>query len=1375
MERINISIGNTIKLKNSTGAKNYVIDRVVGRGAHCIAYEAHSTDAVSRKVRIKECYPAGLGITRNGKDDLLWPDESTKRLSLDLFEEAYEKQITIQNDERFVNTFIHVVDDVCKANNTLYTVVGIDNGITFAEDDTEDIQSILKTVRTLANVIAQYHNNGYLYLDIKPENFLVLPETRDLIKIFDSDTIVKKEDLLSGNVSVIPYTPGWAAPEQIMGKKSKVSEKTDIYAIGAVLFSKIMDRCPDNDDIGVYTDYIIPEYWTEKYDSRIIPAIKRIFRNTITASIKRRFEKVEELIAALDDAIKICSNEEYILPKESISDIYFVGRNDELEKIDNLFKGNTKVVFIHGFGGIGKTELAKRYVQKYKDQYDVTVFGFYNQEKGLDQFVQDITIKTNDNKESSLDNDQKWKKIEKLCTNKSLFVVDNFDVDDDKDLGKLLSWNAKFIFTSRNDHSDSNSEEQSQLELNAMETDELIKLFVHEFGREISEEEDLFARKIIEEFDNYTMMVPLIAKQLRASDMSLKDFWEKIDNEGISGFGDDTETIKHRKDGKITQATLLGHMNHLFNLLGLDDEYKCVLANVKSLEEHRKLTKSVYREYTQEKNLSMLNDLIDRGLIEKVYKRDYETDGDILTLALHPIVSQLIEETLDDEKYYKAIIKNTHDKFVELNANPEVEDIADNIGNVLRSYCDACKLDGNINFIYEELFKFISYKYRKGILNVNYYFSIAHDFSTNASFEFFYGNMVNYLFGKIFQEDDYEADWDVQYIFLASCLYNFYFKFDIGNETMVHLFRIVNICINKLNNILENYIDNNDEKKLQEINEIVKGTEDFIVALQSCMRVSPSCNDCWIIYPNYSFDGEFNLTKYPDISEMYFCVAKVAYSLSQIFKLWKEEKKAQEYLKLYNNIISIFLYYQGVFVIPEMYEADIPEIYINMWEENKTEENEDLKSEIETKTINLLYCSNRTIWRKRLVESFERMILNEQVPMNYYARFVSRDFLFNQPAVIRKSLLRNAVFDNIYSNENFSYEDKKFLLSDFVCHEIENAYKSFRSRKKLEKKIDIINIYYGCLEKMSDSVFKLAGTKLTEDRINFYIAISRMIKCNKRKNQALVDSIGKEIVSKNIQFMPQILELTKYVYNIGFHKVANANYRKILNLWEDRESIRNKSQTTWINYLWTLRLVSIRQRNLEVYKEVYSELNLLTFSEWIKAIKDAKVYIHFKHEMIQECYRNILTEIANLLVQDGYEAITNTAKGKNLIDNGKKLRKTLEKSNLRDSIKNTQISHFFNAICNNIDERMCCKSQDDLKYFIYTYNKQDRYDSKGKYIAEKWILLATLIFGKDKARDIMDNQEPKMNEKIRKNILDKIETYPDEIDYFTEIRDEMPF
>ena len=101
---------------------------------------------------------------------------------MELFEKAYEKQIAIQNDERFVNTFIHVVDDVCNANNTLYTVVGIDNGVTFAEDETEDLQSVLKTVRTLANVIAQYHKNGYLYLDIKPENFLVLPETRDLIK-----------------------------------------------------------------------------------------------------------------------------------------------------------------------------------------------------------------------------------------------------------------------------------------------------------------------------------------------------------------------------------------------------------------------------------------------------------------------------------------------------------------------------------------------------------------------------------------------------------------------------------------------------------------------------------------------------------------------------------------------------------------------------------------------------------------------------------------------------------------------------------------------------------------------------------------------------------------------------------------------------------------------------------------------------------------------------------------------------------------------------------------------------------------------------------------------------------------------------------------
>src|SRR4051794_13082710 len=48
--------------------------------------------------------------------------------------------------------------------------------------------------------------------------------------------------------------------------------------------------------------------------------------------------------------------------KKVLSDIHFgskfVGRQDKLQELDALLRGQDRIVTIHGFGGIGKTSLA---------------------------------------------------------------------------------------------------------------------------------------------------------------------------------------------------------------------------------------------------------------------------------------------------------------------------------------------------------------------------------------------------------------------------------------------------------------------------------------------------------------------------------------------------------------------------------------------------------------------------------------------------------------------------------------------------------------------------------------------------------------------------------------------------------------------------------------------------------------------------------------------------------------------------------------------------------------------------------------------------------------------------------------------------------
>ena len=56
------------------------------------------------------------------------------------------------------------------------------------------------------------------------------------------------------------------------------------------------------------------------------------------------------------------------------NDIDFVGRKDELQKVDELLNQNSMLLLLNGIGGIGKSTLASYYLNQHKDDFDY--YGF---------------------------------------------------------------------------------------------------------------------------------------------------------------------------------------------------------------------------------------------------------------------------------------------------------------------------------------------------------------------------------------------------------------------------------------------------------------------------------------------------------------------------------------------------------------------------------------------------------------------------------------------------------------------------------------------------------------------------------------------------------------------------------------------------------------------------------------------------------------------------------------------------------------------------------------------------------------------------------------------------------------------------------------
>jgi serine/threonine protein kinase len=204
------------------------------------------------------------------------------------------------------------------------------------------------------------------------------------------DSVTPIAALASGKVKCVSYSKGWAAPEQMHGRIDKLCPATDIYSIGAILFQKVMGRAIENEDIGIFADW---DFDGEMFDD-VNPAIKRllreIFKKTLAANAKRRYQTANELIDALDETLKVAEQEVYLVNEDVISEVEFVGRSSDIANMHNLFANGTKAIFLHGFGGVGKTALARRFAELYASEYDCVQFHRYT--KDLSTIIDDYMI-----------------------------------------------------------------------------------------------------------------------------------------------------------------------------------------------------------------------------------------------------------------------------------------------------------------------------------------------------------------------------------------------------------------------------------------------------------------------------------------------------------------------------------------------------------------------------------------------------------------------------------------------------------------------------------------------------------------------------------------------------------------------------------------------------------------------------------------------------------------------------------------------------------------------------------------------------------------------------------------------------------------------
>jgi eukaryotic-like serine/threonine-protein kinase len=120
------------------------------------------------------------------------------------------------------------------------------DGGTLAEEigDTPQLEKeTAEFVKTLAEAMQAVHDVGIVHRDLKPSNVLLTADGEPKISDFGVAKLLDT-DANQTEPGVVLGTPSYMAPEQAVAKTTEIGPRTDVYALGAILYQMLTGRPP---------------------------------------------------------------------------------------------------------------------------------------------------------------------------------------------------------------------------------------------------------------------------------------------------------------------------------------------------------------------------------------------------------------------------------------------------------------------------------------------------------------------------------------------------------------------------------------------------------------------------------------------------------------------------------------------------------------------------------------------------------------------------------------------------------------------------------------------------------------------------------------------------------------------------------------------------------------------------------------------------------------------------------------------------------------------------------------------------------------------------------------------------------------------------
>lgn len=444
--------------------EKFLLKNCIGTGATCVAYQAEDENGIP--VRLKQFRPADMG----SRTDRLFRSAEAR------FQEAYRQQLSMMRDERTAAVTSGLYGLYRDDAGFLWTSVSSMVGRTLDRLLPENTLSRnIEIIRRIAESIKAYHEAGWLLLDVKPSNILVIDSLGMRgINFFDFDSFVPLAEVQAaaaeGRMLVLSSSESYSAPE-LTGTEIDLREigpTADFYSVGALLFTAVFGRRPELFDCLPDCDYDFSSLQGGTlYSAEERAMVSRLLHRTLTLSPDGRYETDDQLLRDLDELLKVSDLSTprltRSLPHTAPS---FTGREREITEIARTLRSSAAPLVLSGMGGIGKTQLALKVAESLRREFDFYYVPFQGSVKAtlLSLPFENLVRESTDEAgfPQKLPDDEVYQKVLSSLREgygeNTVLIIDSFDAARDEDTPSLVyepefielcSLPVRLLFTSR--------------------------------------------------------------------------------------------------------------------------------------------------------------------------------------------------------------------------------------------------------------------------------------------------------------------------------------------------------------------------------------------------------------------------------------------------------------------------------------------------------------------------------------------------------------------------------------------------------------------------------------------------------------------------------------------------------------------------------------------------------------------------------------------------------------------------------------------------------------------------------------------------------------------------------------------------------------